>query len=466
MIKTQKDMSDQFHRWVWKNPRGEGFVSFWFRRIVRLCVALAKDVQQGEINLRAMSLVYTTLLSLVPLLAISFSVLKGFGVHNQIEPALLKLLEPLGEKSHDITANIIGFVDNIQVGVLGTVGLLFLLYSVLSLLQKVERSFSDIWGIVHPRSMAARFSDYLSVLLIGPLLIFISIGMTASMRNTGIIEKITGIDVMNEAASHVAFLVPYIILTLAFAFIYAFIPNTKVRLGPALVAGAVSAALWKILGMVFAKFVSGSSNYTVIYSTFATLMFFMIWLYLVWMVVLIGASIAYYCQNPSNQVMAGRRLILSMRMRETVALAVCRLIADHFYNEKDFWTVDRLSRELRVPTQSIHRVLEALENQSIVESTHDTPMRYVPGKPFEEISVWDVLHAVRVDGEKPGMNLDVLRRHDDVDHVMGLLDGAGQTSLGKITVKDFLNMQTSKRKKKAPAKKKAAAKKAVTKKAK
>ena len=128
MSLTVTERIANFRKWLWRNPREESFPVFWLRRVLRLGAAVMADVRGGDLNLRAMSLVYTTLLSLVPLLAISFSVLKGFGVHNQIEPALLNFLEPLGEKRMEITANIIGFVDNIQVGVLGTVGLLFLLF--------------------------------------------------------------------------------------------------------------------------------------------------------------------------------------------------------------------------------------------------------------------------------------------------------------------------------------------------
>lgn len=437
MSLTVTERLADFRKWLWRNPREESFPVFWLRRALRLGAAVLADVRGGDLNLRAMSLVYTTLLSLVPLLAISFSVLKGFGVHNQIEPALLNFLEPLGEKRMEITANIIGFVDNIQVGVLGTVGLLFLLFSVLSLLQKAEASFNTIWGVVQPRSLAARFSDYLSVLLVGPLLIFISIGMTASMRGAGLIRKILGDKTVETVATHFSVVLPYLILTAAFAFIYAFIPNTRVRLVPALVAGAVSAALWKTLGVLFAKFIAGSANYTLIYSTFATLLFFMIWLYLAWMVVLVGASIAYYCQNPSNQAAAGQNRFLSIRMRETVAMAVCGMIAKNFYDEKAVLNAEAMARVLKVPAKVVTGVLEALENDGVLRRTGGRTPGFIPGRPFEETTLWDVLTAVRNDGEKPGVNMGFLERGSDVEAARQAFETAGQAALGKMTVKSF-----------------------------
>ncbi|HLE93238.1 MAG TPA: YhjD/YihY/BrkB family envelope integrity protein, partial [Sulfuricaulis sp.] len=141
------------------------------RRLVhgaRMLYAVGRDLGEGQLTLRAMSLVYTTLLSLVPLIALSFSVLKGFGVHNQVRPVLLAFLEPLGEKGIQITDQVIGFVNNIKVGVLGALGLGLLIYTVVTLLQKIELAFNFVWRIKRARPLAQRFSQYLSVLMIGP----------------------------------------------------------------------------------------------------------------------------------------------------------------------------------------------------------------------------------------------------------------------------------------------------------
>ncbi|MCK7580267.1 MAG: YihY/virulence factor BrkB family protein [Chromatiales bacterium] len=150
-------------------------------RSARLVHAVVRDFADGQLTLRAMSLVYTTLLSLVPLLALSFSVLKGFGVHNQVRPALLAFLAPLGDKGVQITEQTIGFIDNIRVGVLGAVGLGLLIYTVTALLQKIELSFNYVWRVKRLRPLAQRFSQYLSVLTIGPVLVFSAIGITASL---------------------------------------------------------------------------------------------------------------------------------------------------------------------------------------------------------------------------------------------------------------------------------------------
>ena len=144
----------------------------WLLQMLRILTATARDIAEGILTLRAMGLVYTTLLSLVPLLAVSFSVLKGFGVHNQVEPMLLSMLEPLGEKGVELTNKIIGFVDNVNVRVLGSLSLVFLFYTVVSLMTKIEQSLNSTWRIRGGRNFIQRITEYLSVVMIGPILIF------------------------------------------------------------------------------------------------------------------------------------------------------------------------------------------------------------------------------------------------------------------------------------------------------
>ncbi|MEE9581265.1 MAG: YhjD/YihY/BrkB family envelope integrity protein, partial [Nitrosomonadaceae bacterium] len=198
-------------------------------RIIRTILILVQDLIYGQLTLRSMSLVYTTLLSIVPLLALSFSVLKAFGAHNQIQPMLLKFLEPLGEKGQEIASNIVQFIENMNVGVLGAVGLVMLLYTAISLMQKIEHSLNYIWHIPSPRRIGERVVRYLSVLMVGPILVFSAIGITATVMSHEAMRGMMTIGVLDETVKVLSRLMPYLLVISFFTFVYMFIPNTRVR---------------------------------------------------------------------------------------------------------------------------------------------------------------------------------------------------------------------------------------------
>jgi membrane protein len=391
---------------------------------LRLLWAVTRDMASGQLTLRAMSLVYTTLLSLVPLLAISFSILKGFGVHNQIEPFLQNALDPLGERRDEIVSGIIGFVDNVQVGVLGSVGFLLLFYTVVSLMQKIEQAFNEVWQISRRRTLAERFKDYLSVIIVGPVLVFSSLGITATVMSDPLMETVIGIPVIGWVLEIMGRIVPTAMVVIAFTFIYMFVPYTRVRALPAFTGGLVAGILWNALGMVFAWFVAMAGRYTAIYSGFATPILFMIWLYVGWLILLVGATISFYRQNP--EYLPGRQLTshFSAADRERLALGAVYLIGRRFYAAEQPMTVEDLAQALRVPVDAVEQALDPLEQAGLVAVTADTPPAYLPGCPWERASVHDVLDAshraslLGISSQQPGASLpaveDVMQRQSAV----------------------------------------------------
>ena len=206
---------------------------------LRIVVLVARDFIQNLVKLQAMALAFKTLLSLAPLLAVVFSLLKAFGVHNRMEPALAEALAPLGEKGQEITAHLIGFVNKMSAGALGSVGLVTLFITVLSLMGTIEEAFNHIWRVRAPRKLARRFSDYLSAVLVGPVLIFAAVTITATLQSHAIVQSLLSLQPLGFVILSLLRLVPYLTLWAAFSFVYLFIPNTRVRLKSALVGGFV-----------------------------------------------------------------------------------------------------------------------------------------------------------------------------------------------------------------------------------
>lgn len=407
-------------------------------RIARMVIVVIRDLADGQLTLRAMSLVYTTLLSMVPLLAVSFSVLKAFGVHNQIEPVLLNLLAPLGERGIEVSNRIIEFVDNIKAGLLGSVGLAFLIYTVVSLLQKVERSFNFTWHVTHHRPFSQRFSDYLSVILIGPVLVFSAIGITASVMSTSVVQTLASIQPFGVIIEYASRLVPYVLIIAAFTFIYIFIPNTKVRIRSALVGALIAGVLWETTGWIFASFVVSSTKYTVIYSTFATLIVFMIWLYLSWLILLVGASIAFYHQHPEFISLRGENLRLSSRLKDKVALMLMTIIGQAFHRNQSPRSAEAMAQYLNLPTDIVEAVLGTFQSHNIITATDAVPVAFLPTRPLEHISVQEVLEAVRTADESVALNLQTLPIQPSVDRVFETLHQAQEHALNKCSVRDLV----------------------------
>lgn len=405
--------------------------------IARVTHLIIRDLSEGQLTMRAMGLVYTTLLSMVPLLAVSFSVLKGFGVHNQVKPMLLQMLEPLGEKGIEITNQIIGFVDNIKVGVLGSVGLALLFYTVISLLQKIERSFNYTWRVAEIRPLSQRFSDYLSVILIGPVLVFTAIGLMASATSTTLFQMLIEHPLLGWIYELAAYLLPYLIMTIVFSFIYILFPNTRVKLGAAIVGGLVASILWQLSGWVFATFVVNSAKYTAIYSVFATLIIFLIWLYLNWLILLVGCSIAFYTQHGEYRNLRARVVRLSNRVREKMGLYIMALVGRHHYRKKPPWTVPDLARKLAVDTDTCGRMVTALCEGGLLVRTGDDLPRLLPACSLETMTLCDILMTIRSSGEKDSVSPEDLPADEKVDAVIRDLETGIDNALAGHNLRDL-----------------------------
>lgn len=435
-----EQLNKQIKTLIWATPSLSAYPR-WQASLIwlaRLFYVIGRDLADGQLTLRAMSLVYTTLLSLVPLLAVSFSVLKAFGVHNQIEPLLLNLLAPLGEKSGEITENIIRFVENMKVGVLGAVGLALLFYTVIALMQKIERAFNYTWRVSQNRPLAQRFSGYLSVIIIGPVLVFSSLALTASVMTTDVYKAIAAIEPFGSLLQLLTSLAPYFMIIGAFTFIYVFIPNTRVKLSSAFVGALVAGVLWQTTGWGFATFIATSGKYTAVYSAFATLILFMIWLYLGWLILLLGASISFYHQQPENLRMRRRDPRLSNRVRERLALLAMEQIARNLYAGEKPCTAQQLARALNTPHGILVTVMEALEQQGLLKKSDDRNPVYLPTRPLDRLTVLEVWQAIRSAYEEHGMEPPPLPPHSRLAELDQELDEALAQVLGRRTLSELV----------------------------
>ena len=442
-----KTLKQAFMQIVWETPN-EQMTKWQLKGVVvlRITHLVVRDVLDGLVTLRAMSLVYTTLLALVPLFAVSFSVLKGFGVHNQVEPTLHNLLAPLGDKGIEISDRIIEFVENTEAGVLGAVGLVLLIYTVVSLLQKIESAFNYTWHVSQHRPLIQRFSNYLSVVLIGPVMVFTALGLTASITNFELVQQVIGSKTIGSLLELIGHLLPFVLVIMAFTFIYILVPNTRVKIKPALTGALVAGVLWQATSWGFAAFVANSTKYTAIYSTFATLVIFMIWLYLNWLILLTGCGIAFYSQNPERQKLQSSLLLLSNHMREKLALLIMAMVGKHYYQHLPAWSIERLANELNTEIEVCELLIGQLLNTGLLVRTSEQPATFVPANALETIPLKDIIGAVRRSGETELFSYHYTTQAEIIDTLSEKIESSIKQSLGEQTLRDLVLLVQNNRK--------------------
>lgn len=430
-----------FNRYIWQGdlhtlPLHKRLLIFW----LRMLQVLVQDFAGGDITMRSMSLVYTTLLAIVPTLAFVFAILKGLGVQDNLEPMLLNFLAPLGEKGEELSMRILNFVDNVKAGVLGVLGLLVLAYAVISLVQKVESGMNYVWRVREVRSLGERFSHYLSVILIGPLLVIVALAITATLSSHGMSQYIKEVAGFGPVLISGIKLLPYLLVIAAFTFVYAFVPHTHVQFRAALYGGIFAGILWEFAGWAFAALTVSSTRLTLIYSGFAILVMFMAWIYLCWLILFVGAQVAFYVQNPELVRRHGREDI-GGRTLERLALHIMYLVGRSYHDNKTPWSREELARRLRVPTESVLDVLGRLRENGLLMLVSGRIRRYVPGRDMGTITLKDIVNAMRLN-PSGAEDVDVyLKGVVSVDDVVTKLNHAIDSALGNATLRDLVEQQ-------------------------
>lgn len=360
--------------------------------LVRYAYALLRDVIAGPLTLHAMGLVYVTLLSVVPLLAVSFSVVKAFGFHHQLEPLLFGFLEPLGARGAELTARVIGFVDNAQGSVLAGVGLLFLFITALSMAGQMEVSFNRIWRVEQPRSLGRRVTEYLSVILVGPVVMVTAMTIIAGLRSNALLQALGG-SPLGAILGMPATILPYALVCVGFSLVYWFVPNTRVRPGAALAGGLLGGVLWVGTGVLFASFVVNAAATISIYATFAIVISALFWLYLSWLILLVGAQFAFYVQRPDYLRVGFRRAVTGTGQMEAAALAVMLLVARAFRAGAAPLRPADIAAQTGLPGLALAPVIARLEAAGLLSRTAGEAL--LPQRELAGILLHEIMQAVR-----------------------------------------------------------------------
>lgn len=352
-------------------------------------ISVSFSTHQGP--LRAAALTYTTVLSLVPFLAIAFSVLKGLGAQNALEP----LLQQIAGDSEETISRIIDYVNNTNMKSMGAIGLVMLILTVISLMGSIEEAFNAVWGVRETRSVQRRFSDYLSVVVVGPILLLAATSMTSSLQSQWVLQWLIQNTYLGDAILLLFRILPYLSVWIAMVFLYIFIPNTRIRFASAVTGGVIAGTAWELAQWGYFHFQVGVANYNAIYGTLAAVPVFLVWIYTSWLIVLFGLEIVFAHQHRDHGLSGSSTFRLTATAREELAVALLVQVSLHFQKGGIPPSAQYLADELNVPLLPLETVFEELEQLRYLVATTGNVSGWLPARDPSEVQVCEVIGALR-----------------------------------------------------------------------
>ena len=376
--------------------------SFWITQL-RILLLAVRRFNLDKCELRASALTFYSLLSIVPVVALAFAVAKGFGFEKTLGAQLLENLQG----HEEVAERIIGFAQsllaNTRGGAIAGVGIVLLLWTVIKVLGNIEKSFNDIWGVKTPRTMGRKLADYLSVMMICPVLLIIASSITVLLTTqvSSMLERLSFLGYLADVLIWFIKLLPYGVIWLVFTFIYVFMPNTKVELKSALWGGILAGTIYQLVQLAYIAFQIGVSNYGAIYGSFAALPLFLVWLQLSWLIVLLGAEISFAHQNVATYEYEQDCLSVSYSFKRMIALMIASLCVKNFVNAEKPLTADDISRELEVPIRLVRSVLSELTEARLLSEVcldHREDVAYQPACDIDRLTVAGVIDRLDQQG--------------------------------------------------------------------
>jgi membrane protein len=393
---------------------------------------------------RASALTYYSLLSVVPAIAMVFGIAKGFGFDKLLEKQFMEL----GDRANwppEVLEHLLTFaasmLEHVKGGLIAGLGVVVLLWAVISILGHAEEAFNAIWEAEKPRTFTRKLTDYLSIMIITPVLLIISSSITlvAVGEIKAIMTKIVLLGPLGPAIMLLMKALPYLFIWVLLALNYLILPNTRVRLKSSIIAAVAAGTVFQIVQWIYITFQVGAAKYGAIYGSFAALPLFLAWLYTSWMIVLFGAEIAVAQENGETYGFHPDYSKLNLTSRRVLALRVLHLIVKRFADEESPLSARQISATLKVPRRFVRRLLHELSvAKLLVETTveSDGEFAFEPAANIERLTI---MHAVQT-FEHWGMDLEGPARKDDDRRIaahMNALSRAAEQCPENVRLKDI-----------------------------
>ncbi|MCD4791805.1 MAG: YihY/virulence factor BrkB family protein [Bacteroidales bacterium] len=369
-----------------------------FTRIISLGL---KGFKEDKLNVRASALTYFTLLSIVPVLALGFGIAKGFGLEAVLEDEVAKNLAGQEEAMNYILEFTHSMLGTAKGGLIAGLGFILLLWSVIKLLSNIENSFNTVWDIKKSRSVIRKFTDYLAIMLLGPVFLIMSSSITVFISSQlSSLQESTMFNFATPMFFKFAKFIPFVIIWFIFTLLYMVMPNTKVKFKSAFIAGIIAGTMFQIFQNLYVYFQAGATRINAIYGSFAALPLFLIWLQTSWFVVLLGAEISFVVQNVKLKGASMQLQKLSISYQKKIALLIVNQLVNYFKKGEKAPTSEHLSSKISVPVYTIDFVLHNLINAGIVSKiTKDDIVAFQPAMGIDNIDLVKVINAYEHTGD-------------------------------------------------------------------
>jgi membrane protein len=363
-------------------------------RLLQFAVMVGQGFVRDRLLLRASSLTYVTTLSLIPLLVVTVSLIGLVGGQRSLVDMVVDQLTVVSPEVKDY---ILGQLQGVRIGSLGTVGATVLVFTTVLALRHLEESLNDIWGARVGRGWMRRFADYLAVLIVAPLLTAAAISLGATLQSEPLVEKLLGSPLFSALYYGGLSYLPSLLYVVAFTFLYWFFPNTSVRLTSALLGGIVATILFSMVRWAFVEFSIGSARSSVLFGSLVALPLILTWIYVCWAVVLLGAEVAFAHQNLRHYRRELKGLAPGPAAREEVGLRVVVEVARAFCHHQTPPSADDLANDLEAPVRAVRELLAVFDEGGILVACGqgDREVGYLPARPVHDITVSDVMRALR-----------------------------------------------------------------------
>lgn len=408
MKKNFSDRSSQVVRflktdiWRIRSRKLSGQKSFWIRQL-RIILLAIRGFAEDKCQLRASALTFYSLLSVVPVVAMAFGIAKGFGFEKILEKQILEKFQGQEEVAQNIVGFAQSFLQNTKGGLIAGVGIVVLFWTVIKVLGNIESSFNDIWGIKKARSLGRKFSDYLSIMLLCPILVIMASSVTVLITSqvTLVVERLSFLGPLANIIVYSLKILPYAVIWGVFTFIYIFMPNTKVQLKSGLSAGIIAGTIYQVVQLVYITFQVGVSKYGAIYGSFAALPLFLVWLQVSWLIVLFGAEVSFAEQNVETYEFEPDCLRASHSFKRLLALSIAHFCVKHFQQAEPPPTADEISHQMEIPIRLVRQILYELTESGIlseVKLDDSEKIGFQPARAVDDLTVTHVLDKLDCQG--------------------------------------------------------------------